>query len=57
MKSMIILYDNADMREIFSSRGDLMEEMAYCSRRSSSRASSSRPSRSPTLCSALRGEG
>jgi hypothetical protein len=27
MKYMILLYDNADMREIFSSRGDLMEEM------------------------------
>jgi hypothetical protein len=24
---MILLYDNADMREIFSSRSDLMEEM------------------------------
>jgi NADH:ubiquinone oxidoreductase subunit D len=24
---MILLYDNADVREIFSSRGDLMEEM------------------------------
>src|SRR5436309_2337536 len=28
MKYMILLYDNADMREIFSSRSDLMEEMA-----------------------------
>jgi hypothetical protein len=28
MKYMLLLYDNADMREIFSSRGDLMEEMA-----------------------------
>jgi hypothetical protein len=27
MKYMILLYDNADMREIFSSRGDLIEEM------------------------------
>ena len=27
MKYMILLYDNADMREIFSSRSDLMEEM------------------------------
>jgi hypothetical protein len=27
MKYMILLYDNADMREIFSSRGDLLEEM------------------------------
>jgi hypothetical protein len=27
MKYMILLYDNADMRELFSSRGDLMEEM------------------------------
>jgi hypothetical protein len=25
MKYMILLYDNADMREIFSSRSDLME--------------------------------
>ena len=24
---MIVVYDNADMREIFSSRSDLMEEM------------------------------
>lgn len=28
MKYMILLYDNADVREIFSSRSDLMEEMA-----------------------------
>ena len=27
MKYMILLYDNPDTREIFSSRGDLMEEM------------------------------
>ena len=27
MKYMILLYDNADMREIFSSGSDLMEEM------------------------------
>jgi hypothetical protein len=27
MKYMILLYDNADMREIFSSRSDLIEEM------------------------------
>ena len=27
MKYMILLYDSADMREIFSSRSDLMEEM------------------------------
>jgi len=27
MKYMILLYDNADMREIFSSRRDLIEEM------------------------------
>ncbi len=26
MKYMILLYDNADMREIFSSRSDLMQE-------------------------------
>ena len=27
MKYMILLYDNADMREIFSSRRDLIEDM------------------------------
>ena len=27
MKYMILLYDNADIRELFSSRADLMEEM------------------------------
>jgi hypothetical protein len=27
MKYMILLYDNADMREIFSSRNDLIEEL------------------------------
>lgn len=27
MKYMILLYENADMRDIFSSRSDLMEEM------------------------------
>jgi hypothetical protein len=27
MKYMILLYDNADMRELFSGRSDLMEEM------------------------------
>lgn len=27
-KCMIVLYDNADMREIFSSRSDLVESMA-----------------------------
>jgi hypothetical protein len=27
MKYMILLYDNADIRELFSSRGDLMQEM------------------------------
>ncbi len=27
MKYMILLYDNADMRDLFSARGDLIEEM------------------------------
>lgn len=27
MKYMILLYDNADMRELFSARSDLIEEM------------------------------